>query len=90
MAPLPPYHWSMSRNAQDVLQEALELPESDRADIVAELLASLGAPAPSSERTDGEWIAEIERRALAALAGAPGVPWKQARASIEESLRGKG
>lgn len=78
---------AMSRRAQHILQEALDLPERDRADMVAELLASLGSPVPSTERTDEEWIAEIERRARAALAGSPGVPWKEARAGIEARLR---
>jgi putative addiction module component (TIGR02574 family) len=79
----------MTKPAQKVLREALELPEDERADLVCNLLDSFGAPSQSSERSDEEWTAEIERRARAAVAGEPGVPWDEARATIERHLSGK-
>jgi putative addiction module component (TIGR02574 family) len=67
------------------LKEALELPEDERAELVCDLIDSFGAP-PSSERTDEEWIAEIERRARAAIAGEPGIPWEEVRAAVKRRL----
>jgi len=50
-------------DAVTVLREALALPESDRADIAAELLASLPPPPGTLEVDSAEWALEIERRA---------------------------
>ncbi len=79
----------MRQSAKKILEEALLLPDDDRAEMVAELLESLPPAGPSEARSDEEWIAEIERRARAALAGSPGVSWEQARAEITERLRHK-
>jgi hypothetical protein len=46
----------MARHAEEVLREALQLPEDERAELVCDLIDSFGAP-KSSERTDEEWIA---------------------------------
>ncbi|AUX20478.1 uncharacterized protein SOCEGT47_009500 [Sorangium cellulosum] len=69
--------------AERILHEALELSEQERVEIAAELLSSLGPP---DLRSDEDWIAEIERRASAAGAGSPGIPWGQARAELEREL----
>jgi putative addiction module component (TIGR02574 family) len=79
----------MAKAAAQVLREALELPEGERAGLVCDLLDSFGAPPSHSERSDEEWIAEIERRARAAIAGEPGLPWEEVRSSIERRLSGK-
>ncbi|MBK9266431.1 MAG: addiction module protein [Polyangiaceae bacterium] len=63
-----------------LMQEVLELSAEDRREIADTLLASL---VPDDERSDDEWCAEIERRARRALAGEPGVPWSDARATLE-------
>jgi len=76
----------MARPAEKVLQEALELPEQERADVVFGLLDSFGAPRHAPERTDEEWIVEIERRAQAAIDGEPGVLWEEARSAIKRRL----
>jgi putative addiction module component (TIGR02574 family) len=76
----------MTKLTQKVLKEALELPEGERADLVCNLLDSFGSPPQSSERSDEEWIGEIERRARAAMAGEPGIPWEEARAELERRL----
>ena len=74
----------MSTTAEDVLKEALQLSEGERARVAAELLASLE---PDLETRDGEaWIAEVERRAQAALAGVPGLTWEETRTRIEERI----
>jgi len=41
-------------------------------------------PDTSSEaRSEGEWLAEVERRARAATAGSPSIPWEEAKAELE-------
>ena len=66
------------------LKKALQLPEGERARVAAELLASLE---PETEARDEEaWIAEVERRARAAVGGEPGLSWDETRKRIEERL----
>lgn len=76
----------MTTSVDKVLSEALKLAPDDRARIVAELLASLEPDMPSDRRTEVEWIDEIERRARAAIAGGPGVPWATAFDQIRSRL----
>lgn len=76
----------MATSVDRVLDEALKLARGDRARIVAELLASLEPDIPSDRRTEAEWIDEIERRARAAIAGSPGVPWATAFGQIQSRL----
>ena len=71
--------------AQQVLEQALQLDEEERAVVANSLLESIEAP-PADRRSDDEWIAEIERRARAALAGSPGLTWTDARTRIERRL----
>jgi hypothetical protein len=61
----------MITTAQDVLKEGLHLSEDERARVAAEVRASLE---PDVETRDGEaWVAEVERRAQAAVGGFPGL-----------------
>jgi putative addiction module component (TIGR02574 family) len=73
----------VSKTARQILEEALVLSDEERADLAAELLDSLEPSVPSQDRSDEAWIAEIERRARDAIAGAPGVPWTETRARAE-------
>ena len=50
----------MSAQSDQILQSALRLPESERAEIAAALLHSLDTPA--DEAVEEAWAAEIERR----------------------------
>jgi len=77
----------MNASAQQLLKDAMALPETERADLAYELLASLPTPEPCSSRSDREWIAEIERRAQRAIAGDAGISWSEARSQIEGRLR---
>lgn len=77
---------SMSMVPARLLEEALQLPDGQRADLAAELLASLAPATPAETRTDAEWLTTIERRARAALGGSPGIPWDQARQEIERRV----
>jgi putative addiction module component (TIGR02574 family) len=74
----------MTTSADDVLKQALELNEPERARLVTELLSTLEPDSATGSLSDSEWIAEIERRARAAHAGRPGVPWDEARKRIED------
>ena len=57
----------MTDQARNLLDEALRLPLTERAELAAELLASVdGAPDADAEKA---WGAEVERRAERALRG---------------------
>lgn len=74
----------MSKSTAQLLQEALQLPEVQRATLVVELLESLESSNPPYSRSDADWLTEIERRARAAQGGAAGVPWEEAH---QQALR---
>ena len=78
---------SMAHN-EALLQEVLKLPVDERADVAAELLASLESlPTAEAGEIEQEWGAEIERRARRVLAGeSPGVPWEEVKRSVRSSL----
>ena len=57
------HFWYMTARAQTVLQEALSLPDDDRADIVAELFASLDETVDDPETVQMLWAEELEKRA---------------------------
>jgi putative addiction module component (TIGR02574 family) len=79
----------MTSRAQEVLREALALPLDERADVAAELLASLDeAAAERPADVEAAWAAEIERRARHALADeSGGVAWDDVRRRAEAELR---
>ena len=72
--------------AEQLLKDALQLPEEQRAKLVAELLESLEATIPTQSRNEADWLAEIERRARAAHAGEAGVSWDEVRVQITNRL----
>lgn len=71
----------MSRPIDDLLATALALSTADRAELAAELLASLdGEPEADVEAA---WSAEMERRAKRVRAGdASGRPWSEVHARL--------
>ena len=80
----------MSSRAQALLREALTLPIAERADVAAELLASLDdAETENPAEVEAAWAAEIERRARRVLAGgeSAGRPWDDVRRRAEAALR---
>lgn len=79
----------MPSRAQQLLQDALALPLDERADVAAELLASLDdAEAEHAADVEAAWAAEIERRARRVMAGeSMGVPWEDVRRRAESELR---
>jgi putative addiction module component (TIGR02574 family) len=78
----------MSRSAEALLAEALRLDSSSRAQLAAELLASLDGPADAD--AEAAWAAEIERRVTAIEAGTAKLePWDHVRRRIEKELLGR-
>ncbi len=75
----------MSSRVQELLREALALPVADRADVAAELLASLDdTEADNPAEVEAAWAAEIERRARRVLAGeSAGLAWNDVRRRAE-------
>lgn len=79
----------MTSRAQELLREALTLPIGERADVAAELLASLdAAETESPAEVEAAWASEIERRARRVMAGeSAGVAWEDVRRRAESELR---
>jgi putative addiction module component (TIGR02574 family) len=78
----------MTQRAQELLREALTLPPDERADVAAELLASLDDPTTDDPAVvQAAWAQEIEKRARRVLAGeSTGEPWEDVRARIARRL----
>jgi putative addiction module component (TIGR02574 family) len=78
----------MTKPMTAVLADALRLDDEARAELAAELLASLDGPAdPDAERA---WDAEIERRIAAIEAGTISLePWDQVRRRIGKEILGR-
>ena len=76
----------MTRAAETLLQEALALPVGERAEVAAELLASLdGEP---EEGVEAAWTSEIQRRADRVVRGeANGRPWSEVLGDLERRRR---
>lgn len=71
----------MSERAHQLLHDAMELPLLERAELAADLLASLDGE-PDAE-VEAAWTAEIERRAREALANPEDdVAWEAVRAEL--------
>ena len=79
----------MSPSAQELLREAMALPVKERADLAAELLASLDdARADDPAEVEAAWAAEIERRARRVMTGeTAGISWEDVRRRAEAELR---
>ena len=78
----------MTKSAQAVLAEASRLDVAARAELAAELLASLDGP----EDPDAEaaWAAEIERRVAAIESGAAMLePWEDVKRRVETDILGR-
>jgi putative addiction module component (TIGR02574 family) len=79
---------AMTKEARAVLADALRLDSAARAELAAELLASLDGPAdPGAEAA---WNDEIDRRVEAIEAGTVRLePWEQVKRRIEKDLLGR-
>ena len=64
------------------------MPVAERADVAAQLLASLDAEDVATEDIEAAWAAEIEKRARRVLPGqSEGIPWEDVRRRAEAELR---
>lgn len=78
----------MSKAVQTVLADALRLEPDARAEVAAELLASLDGPADPD--AGAAWDAEIDRRIEAIDAGAIRLEsWSDVRRRIERDILGR-
>ena len=78
----------MTKTVEAVLADALRLDLDARAELAAELLASLDGPAdPDAEAA---WEVEIERRVAAIEAGTmKSEPWEDVKRRIEKEILGR-
>lgn len=65
----PGYPRVMAVSAADLLKQVLALPEDERNNLVAELIAHVPAREECPEVDSPEWVTEIERRARRVLTG---------------------
>ena len=77
-----------TNRAQQWLREALALPVEERADVAAELLASLDEPGTMDPAAvEAAWAREIDKRARRVMAGESlGEPWEDVRARVARRL----
>lgn len=78
----------MTDRAEALLREALALPPDDRADVAAELLASLDEPSTEdAAAVEAAWAREIERRARRVISGeSDGESWERVRERVVRQL----
>ena len=75
-------------NADEIVSEALQLPEEKRTEVALRLLDSLDAPDLHAHLTDDELRAELGRRAKAVVDGtAEGIPADQAVEHLRNELK---
>ncbi len=78
----------MARNIEQVLREALDLPEKERAEVAARLLESLDPE--KEDDVDAAWAAEIEKRCADLDAGrTTTLDWEDVRRRIEREIFGR-
>jgi len=78
----------MTNVAERLLTEALNLPETERAELAARLIESLEAQ--RDDEVDAAWAAEIERRCAALDSGeAVTSDWSEVRRKIESEIFGR-
>lgn len=83
-----PYYQVMPKTVTDVLADALRLEPDARAEVAAELLASLDGPADPD--ADAAWDVEIERRIEAIESGQTRLePWPEVKRRIERDVLGR-
>jgi putative addiction module component (TIGR02574 family) len=78
----------MTKATEELLAEALRLDEGSRAQLAAELLASLDGP--TDPDAESAWQDEIERRVADLKAGKMNLePWDKVKRRIEKGILGR-
>ena len=72
----------MSTTIEDLLHEALGLPDRDRAGLAARLIASLDDGFDDADDVEAAWAAEIEERSAGVRRGEPTIEWSVARQGL--------
>lgn len=87
---IPLYPEAMTVDVDAILREALALPDKDRADVAARLLASLDTAADDEAASVATaWAEELERRSRRALSGQDvGEDWAAVRRRLADELAG--
>jgi len=79
---------SMARTMDQLIDEALLLPEGQRAEVATRLLESLDTA--QDEEVDAAWAAEIERRCADRDSGRTvGTDWEVFRRSVDSEIFGR-
>ena len=79
----------MTRPAKEIVDAAIKLGESDRLEIVEEILASLEPD--SDDDVDAAWAAEVERRSRDIKEGVVRpVPWTEVKSRARKRARDRG
>lgn len=79
----------MSREAHELLEKALTLPENERAELAGNLISSLD-PAAEEEGVDAAWQQEVVRRQAEVRSGkVETVSWTEVRQKGHTLLNGK-
>ena len=77
----------MTRAAKDIVKAAIRLPESERVQVVEQLLVSLEAA--TDEDVDAAWAAEIERRSREIKEGkVRPILWEEVKSRARKRARG--
>ncbi len=77
----------MTDHARKLHQDALELPRPERAELAADLLASLDDEPEEEEDVEAAWAVEIERRVQHTQENPQeGVSWETVRAEMYADL----
>ena len=78
----------MTRPAKEIVNAAIKLAESDRLQIVEELLASLEPD--TGDDVDAAWAVEVERRSREIKEGiVRPIPWEEVKAQARKRVRGR-
>ena len=75
----------IQHDLQSFLDKTVTLSDEDRAFLAEELIAGLTPPRQSTDSSSA-WTGEVERRARAAVAGSPGLPWEAVHARVRSRL----
>lgn len=78
----------MTERTKQILIEVMKLPEAERAELAAEIMATLDEPDVDTS-VETAWAAEIERRIEGYLSGKDkATPWAEVRAEALRRLGG--
>lgn len=78
----------MTKQTEQLLQQALVLPEPERAELAAKLLETLDGP--GEQAVDSAWVIEVERRYAELDAGSVVAgDWESLRSRIEREVFGR-